>query len=188
MKKRCAWVPDDELYMEYHDREWGVPVHDERKHFEFLILDGMQAGLSWITILRKRENFRKAFDGFEPDIIAGYDEHKIRSLLNNAGIIRNRRKIEGAVANARSFLDVQEKFGSFDAFVWSFVDGKTVQNRWRSIQDIPASTEASEDMSMELKRRGFKFVGPTICYAYMQAAGMVNDHTLDCFRYPELAS
>lgn len=186
MKKRCAWVPEDELYREYHDIEWGVPVHDDRKHFEFLVLDGMQAGLSWITILRKRENFRKAFDGFKPDIIAGYDEHKIRSLLEDPGIIRNRSKIAGAVSNARRFLEVQEKFGSFDAFVWSFVNGQTIQNQWRSVQDIPASTKVSEHMSMELKGLDFKFVGPTICYAYMQAAGLVNDHTQDCFRYSEL--
>ncbi len=184
--KRCAWAGDDALYRVYHDREWGVPLHDDRQLFEFLILEGAQAGLSWITILRKRENYRIAFDGFDPARIARYDAGKIASLLQNPGIVRNRLKVAAAITNARKFLDVQEEFGSFDAFVWRFVDGEPKQNRWRSIADIPASTPESDAMSRELKKRGFKFVGSTICYAHMQATGMVNDHTTDCFRHKEL--
>jgi DNA-3-methyladenine glycosylase I len=185
MIKRCAWVnPDDPLYCEYHDQEWGVPVHDERTLFEFLILEGFQAGLSWRTILNKRENFRQAFDHFDPQMIAQYDETKIAELLANPGIIRNQLKVRAAVSNARAFLEVQAAFGSFDAFIWRFVDGAAIQNAWQTIEQIPARTPESDQMSLELKKLGFKFVGSTICYAHMQATGMVNDHTTDCFRYP----
>jgi DNA-3-methyladenine glycosylase I len=183
---RCFWPGDDALYQQYHDTEWGVPLHDDRALFEFLILEGAQAGLSWITILRKRENYRAAFDGFDAQRIARYDAYKIESLLQNAGIVRNRSKVSAAVINAQKFLDVQDEFGSFDSFVWRFVDGKPKQNRWRSMAEVPASTPESEAMSKELKLRGFKFVGSTICYAHMQATGMVNDHTTDCFRHKEL--
>ena len=181
----CAWVGTDPLMIDYHDREWGVPLHDDRKLFEFLILEGMQAGLSWMTILRKRDNFRQAFDDFDPHEIARYDRAKIEQLLANPGIIRNRRKIEAAITNAQSYLAVQVEFGSFDAYMWQFVDGAPIVNSWRKIADIPAKTEESTAMSKDLLRRGFKFVGPTICYAHMQATGMVNDHTIDCFRYIE---
>ena len=184
---RCGWVHDDPIEVAYHDEEWGVPLHCDTKHFEFIILDGFQAGLSWITILRKRENFRAAFDGFAPDIVAGYDDIKHQALLQNAGIVRNRLKIEAATRNAQAFLKVQETFGSFDHYIWQFVDGETVQNDWVTMADVPARTTASDAMSKDLKQRGFKFVGSTICYAYMQAAGMVNDHTVACFRHGELA-
>jgi DNA-3-methyladenine glycosylase I len=185
-KQRCAWPGDDPLYCTYHDEEWGVPLHDDRALFEFLILEGAQAGLSWITILRKRENYRAAFDNFNVERIARYDTNKIESLLQNAGIVRNRLKVQSAVSNAQKFLAVQEEFGSFDAFIWRFVDGVPKQNNWRSLAEIPAHTPESDTMSKELKRRGFKFVGSTICYAHMQATGMVNDHTVDCFRYLEV--
>jgi DNA-3-methyladenine glycosylase I len=185
-KSRCAWACDDALYQNYHDTEWGVPLHDDQRLFEFLILEGAQAGLSWITILRKRENYCAAFDGFDANRIARYDANKIESLLLNAGIVRNRQKVEAAVINAQNFLDVQDEFGSFDKFIWQFVEGKPKQNKWRSHGHVPASTPESNAMSKELKRRGFKFVGSTICYAYMQATGMVNDHTTDCFRHGEL--
>jgi DNA-3-methyladenine glycosylase I len=185
-KRRCAWPGDDPLYCAYHDEEWGVPLHDDRALFEFLILEGAQAGLSWITILRKRDNYRAAFDNFDPERIARYDASKIESLLQDAGIVRNRLKVQSAVSNAQKFLAVQEEFGSFDAFIWRFVDGVPKQNRWRSLAEIPAHTPESDAMSKELKRRGFKFVGSTICYAHMQATGMVNDHTVDCFRYLEV--
>jgi len=170
----------------YHDQEWGVPVHDDRKHFEFLILDGAQAGLSWRTILNKREAYRSAFAGFDPRKVARFDGRKVRSLLADPGIVRNRLKIEGAIANARAFLEVQEAFPSFDVYVWDLVGGKTRHNAWKSLRDIPPRTPESDALSEDLKRRGFRFVGSTICYAYMQAAGMVNDHTVDCFRYREL--
>jgi DNA-3-methyladenine glycosylase I len=183
---RCAWCGDDPLYRPYHDTEWGVPLHDDQALFEFLILEGAQAGLSWITVLRKRENYRAAFDGFNVARIARYDAGKIAWLLQNPGIIRNRLKVEAAVTNAQKFLEIQEQFGTFDAFIWQFVDGKPKQNAWRSIAEVPASTTESDAMSKELKRRGFKFVGSTICYAHMQATGMVNDHTTDCYRYKEL--
>jgi len=186
MVKRCAWPGNDPLYCDYHDREWGVPVHDDHRLFEFLILEGAQAGLSWITILRKRENYRAAFDGFDAARIARYGRDKIESLLQDAGIVRNRLKIEAAVNNAQKFLIAQEEFGSFDNFIWRFVDSSPKQNKWRSHAGIPASTPESDTMSKELKRRGFKFVGSTICYAHMQATGMVNDHTTDCFRHKEL--
>jgi len=185
MQTRCAWVGTDPLMVDYHDHEWGVPVHEDRKMFEFLILEGMQAGLSWMTILRKRENYRFAFDQFDPLTIAQYDPNKIEELLTNPGIVRNRRKVEAAVQNARAFLEIIKEFGSFDAYIWQFVGGKPKVNTWRTIQEIPAQTEESLAMSKDLLRHGFKFVGPTICYAHMQAVGMVNDHTMDCFRYLE---
>jgi len=184
--KRCIWPGNDPLYCAYHDEEWGVPLHDDRRLFEFLILEGAQAGLSWITILRKRPAYRAALDEFDAQRIARYGTDKIESLLQNEGIVRNRLKIQAAVTNARKFLDVQEEFGGFDAFVWRFVDGSPRQNRWRAHAEIPAQTRESDAMSKELRRRGFKFVGSTICYAYMQAVGMVNDHTVDCFRHKEL--
>jgi len=167
----------------YHDEEWGVPVHDDRKLFEFLVLDGAQAGLSWRTILNKREGYRRAFDDFDPRKVACYNERKITALLQDAGIVRNRRKVEGAVASARAFLAVQKEFGTFDAYIWSFVGGKTKLNAWRRLSEIPATSPESEAMSRDMVRRGFRFVGPTICYALMQAAGLVNDHLVDCFRH-----
>jgi DNA-3-methyladenine glycosylase I len=185
-KKRCAWAGSDDLYQRYHDNEWGVPLHDDRRLFEFLVLEGAQAGLSWITILRKRDNYRAAFDDFDATRIAAYGANKIESLLQNVGIVRNRLKVQSAIINAQKFLEVQDEFGSFDKFIWQFVDGKTKQNKRRSMADIPSSTPDSDAMSKELKRRGFKFVGTTICYAHMQATGMVNDHTTDCFRHNEL--
>lgn len=185
-KKRCAWAGNSELYQAYHDTEWGVPLHDERALFEFLILEGAQAGLSWITILKKRDAYRATFDNFDAAHIARYDADKIESLMQDAGIVRNRLKLQSAVINAQKFLEVQDEFGSFDAFIWRFVDGLPQQNHWYSPADVPASTAKSDEMSKELKRRGFKFVGSTICYAFMQATGMVNDHTRDCFRYTEL--
>lgn len=183
MIRRCEWSGTDPLMMAYHDHEWGRPLHDDRRLFEFLILEGAQAGLSWMTILKKRENFRKALDGFDPVRVADYDAEKVAQLLQDKGIIRNRLKIKAAVANARAFLDVQAEFGSFDAYIWQFVNHQPVRNRWKSLADIPAKTTASEAMSKKLKKRGFRFVGPTICYAFMQAIGMVNDHTIDCFRH-----
>jgi len=186
MITRCAWAGDDPLYIAYHDLEWGTPVHDDRKLFEFLILEGAQAGLSWSTILRKREGYRRAFAGFDPVQVARFDEERVRELLTDPGIVRNRRKIEAAVANARAFLKVQEECGSFDAFAWQFVGGAPIQNRWRLLAELPAHTPASQAMSKDLLRRGFRFVGPTICYAFMQAVGMVNDHIVDCFRHAEL--
>jgi len=185
-RMRCGWCGDDPLYCRYHDSEWGVPLHDDQALFEFLILEGAQAGLSWITILRKRENYRAAFDNFDAVRIARYNASKIESLLQDPGIVRNRLKVGAAVTNAQKFLDVQNEFGSFDAFIWRFVDGKPRQNAWRSLAEIPASTPESDAMSRELKRRGFRFAGSTICYALMQATGMVNDHTTDCFRHKEL--
>jgi len=186
MKIRCEWAGTDPLYIAYHDNEWGVPVHDDRTLFEMLILDGAQAGLSWITILRKRGNYRKAYDNFDPRKVAEYNEQKIRELLANAGIIRNKRKIKASIQNAKAFLAIQEEFGSFDAYIWQFVGGKTKVNAWKSLKELPAKTTESEAMSKDLVKRGFKFVGPTICYAFMQAAGMVNDHIVDCFRYNEI--
>ncbi len=188
MITRCAWSTSDPLYIAYHDQEWGVPVHDDRTIFEFLVLEGAQAGLSWITILRKRDHYRAAFDQFDVRRVARYDEAKIQELLANPGIVRNRRKIEAAVQNARAFLEVQSEFGSFDRYIWSFVGGAPRQNAWTSLDQIPAQTEESAALSKDLIRRGFRFVGPTICYAHMQATGMVNDHTVDCFRYRELGT
>jgi DNA-3-methyladenine glycosylase I len=186
-KTRCPWVPlDDPLYLDYHDHEWGTPVHDDQTLFEFLMLEGFQAGLSWRTILYKRENFRKAFDGFDPQVVAEYGEEKIAALLSDPGIIRNKLKVRAAVTNARAFLETQQEFGSFDAYIWRFVGGKPIQNEIHTLADYPATTPESDAMSADLKARGFKFVGSTICYAHMQATGMVNDHSVDCFRYKEL--
>jgi DNA-3-methyladenine glycosylase I len=179
-------VGSDPLYVAYHDEEWGVPEHDDRWLFEKLILDGFQAGLSWITILRKRDNFRRAFDGFDPEKIAGYKTRKIRSLMNDPGIVRNRQKIEATVGNARAYLELRENVGSFDEYLWQFTGGRTIVNARGSMSDLPSKTEESVAMSKALTKRGFRFVGPTICYAFMQAVGMVNDHTVDCFRYEPL--
>lgn len=182
---RCPWARTD-LYVQYHDTEWGVPVHDDRRLFEFLILEGAQAGLSWETILNKRENYRQAFDRFDPSVVATYGREKRQGLLSDAGIIRNRLKIEAAIQNAKMFLAVQDEFGTFDRYVWQFVGGEPKQNAWKSIKDVPATTPESDAMSRDLKRRGFKFVGSTICYAFMQAVGMVNDHLVECFRHDQL--
>ena len=184
---RCPWA-QGEQYIEYHDREWGVPIHDDRLLFEFLILEGAQAGLSWITILKKRENYRDAFDGFDPHRVARYDDARMANLLENAGIVRNRLKIQSTIGNARAFLEIQEEFGSFDEFLWRFVGGHSLQNSRQSLSDVPARTIESDAMSKELKRRGFRFVGTTICYAFMQAVGMVNDHLVTCFRHAEIQS
>ena len=181
--RRCSWAQGSELELAYHDREWGIPLHDDRKLFELITLEGAQAGLSWLTILKKRDNYRNLFDGFEVEKIARYNKRKLESLLNNPGIIRNRLKVESAVSNARAFIEVQHDFGSFDEFIWRFTDGKPIVNRWQNAEDIPTSTGISDAMSKELKKRGFRFVGSTICYAFMQATGMVNDHTVDCFRH-----
>lgn len=183
---RCAWARNDPLYVQYHDEEWGVPVHDDRKLFEFLILEGAQAGLSWITILRKRPAYRQAYSDFDPTIVASYDDTKIAELLANPGIVRNRLKIQASIGNAQAFLRVQKEWGSFDAYLWQYVDGQPIQNSWRSLAQIPAKTPLAEALSKDLVRRGFRFVGPTIVYAHMQAVGMVNDHTIDCFRYAAL--
>ncbi len=183
---RCGWTSDIPEMIEYHDEEWGVPVHEDRKHFEFLVLDAFQAGLSWATILRKREAFRSAFADFDPARVAAFGPRDRKRLMGDAGIVRNRQKIEATVRNAEAFLRLQEEAGSFDEFVWDFVDGRPLQNEWRRLDELPASTERSEAMSRALKERGFSFVGPTICYAYMQAAGLVNDHLKGCFRYREV--
>jgi len=184
---RCQWsVNGDADYIRYHDEEWGVPVHDDRKHFEFLILEGAQAGLSWATVLRKRDNYRRHFADWDPEKVARFTQAKIEKMLLDPGIIRNRLKVESAVNNARRFLAVQEAFGSFDAYIWRFVDGKTRQNRWKTLKEVPATTAESDALSKDLKQRGFKFVGSTVLYAHMQAAGLVNDHTVDCFRYNEV--
>jgi DNA-3-methyladenine glycosylase I len=180
---RCGWVNEDPLYIDYHDNEWGVPVHDDRHLFEMLNLEGAQAGLSWYTVLKKRESYREAFDGFDPQIIVNYDDKKLNELLENPGIVRNRLKIASVVQNAKAFLKVQEEFGTFDSYIWGFVGGKPINNRWTDMSQVPATTEISDAMSKDLKKRGFKFVGSTICYAYMQAVGMVNDHNQTCFRY-----
>jgi len=184
--RRCAWACRSPEERDYHDREWGVPLHDDLKLFEFLILEGAQAGLSWSTILKKREAYRLAFDGFVPETVASYGVAKIEELMANAGIVRNRLKIQSAVANARAFLAVQAEFGSFDAYMWRFVEGEPIQNAWRDYSEAPPQTKESKAMSKDLLARGFKFVGPTICYAHMQAVGMVNDHAVDCFRWREL--
>lgn len=179
--ERCAWAGEDELHCRYHDEEWGIPVHEDRKLFEMLTLEGAQAGLSWITILRKRENYRRAFDGFDIDTILEYDDNKLDALMQDAGIVRNRLKIQSVIVNARAFRTVQEEYGSFDKFLWSYVDGMPICNHWRDISQIPAKTELSDQISKDLKKRGFKFVGSTIAYAFMQAVGMVDDHTSNCF-------
>jgi DNA-3-methyladenine glycosylase I len=185
MIKRCAWA-SNEFSIRYHDEEWGLPVHDDRLLFEFLVLEGAQAGLSWDTILRKRERYREVFDNFDPAIVARYGKRKVNALLGDAGIVRNRLKIAAAIGNAQAFLAVAEEFGSFDAYIWRFVGGRPRVNAWRTLRELPASTAESDAMSKDLKRRGFRFVGSTICYAFMQAVGMVNDHAPDCFRYAEL--
>jgi DNA-3-methyladenine glycosylase I len=186
MKQRCPWPSDDSLMIKYHDKEWGVPLHNDRKLFEFLILEGFQAGLSWRTILHKRENFREAFDNFDFNKIAKYNRKKINSLLKNEGIIRNKLKIEAAITNAKAFLQVRKEFGTFDKYIWSFVNGKPIQNKFKSLKELPAKTKLSDKISDDLKKRGFKFVGSTIVYAHMQATGMVNDHVVSCFRYKEI--
>jgi DNA-3-methyladenine glycosylase I len=180
---RCAWAGDDPRYIQYHDEEWGVPVHDDRLLFEMLNLEGAQAGLSWSTILNKRDNYRRAFDDFDARTIVAYDEDKVAALLNDAGIVRNRLKVRGVIKNARGFLAIQEEYGTFDRYIWQFVGGNPIVNAWRSMEEVPASSTQSEAMSKALKKRGFTFVGPTICYAFMQAVGMVDDHTVDCFRH-----
>jgi len=185
---RCAWCGSDPLYLSYHDREWGVPVRDDRKLFELLILEGAQAGLSWLTILKKREQYRRVLDGFDPERVARYGEARIVALLQDPGIVRNRRKIEAAVGNAQVVLDIRDRFGSLDAYLWRYVDGEPRQNAWASIAELPATSPESDRMSKDLKRMGCRFVGSTICYAFMQAVGMVNDHTRDCFRHRELAA
>jgi len=180
---RCPWCGNDGLYVKYHDEEWGVPVHDDNKHFEFLVLESAQAGLSWITILRKRENYRKAYDGFDPVRVAQYNEKKIGELMQDPGIIRNRRKIESSINNARCFLKIQEEFGSFDKYIWSFVDNKPVKNHWTDISQLPARSELSDRVSRDLQARGFKFLGSVIIYSHLQATGLINDHLISCFRY-----
>ena len=184
--KRCTWCGDDPLYIKYHDTEWGVPVYNDRKLFEKIILEGAQAGLSWITVLKKRAHYRKVFDKFNPEIIARYNKRKIESLLKDPGIIRNRLKVEGTVKNARAFLELREKEGKFKDFIWNFVDGEPIINKWKTLKQLPATTEISQTMSKELKKRGFTFVGPTICYSFMQSMGLINDHTTDCFRHKEI--
>lgn len=187
MKKRCTWCENTfDEYIRYHDEEWGVPVHDDRVHFEFLILEGAQAGLSWATILKRRDGYRAAFADFDPEEVAQFSQEKVEALLLDPGIIRNRLKVQGTVINAQKFLEVQKEFGSFDKYIWSFVGGKPIVNAWKSMKEVPATTPESDAMSKDLKKRGFKFVGSTIMYAYMQACGLVNDHTTDCFRYKEV--
>lgn len=187
-KKRCAWCGTDPLYVSYHDEEWGVPVHDDRLLFEFLSLEGAQAGLSWLTILKKRDNYRKAFDQFDCQTISTYTGDKVKGLLGDQGIVRNRLKIESVVKNSRGVLSIVAEYGSFSTYLWQFVNGVPIQNKWKSVQEIPAKTDISEKMSRDLKNRGFNFVGPTICYAFMQAVGMVNDHVTPCFRYEEVGN
>jgi len=186
MKRRCEWVGSDPLYTDYHDHEWGVPVHEDRRLFEMLILEGAQAGLSWITILKKREAYRQAFENFDPRKVSEFSEARVRQLLKNSGIIRNRLKIQATVQNAQAFLRVADEFKSFDQYIWQFVGHRPIQNHWKRQQDIPAQTPESDAMTKDLKKRGFKFVGSTICYAFMQSVGMVNDHILDCFRYSQI--
>jgi DNA-3-methyladenine glycosylase I len=185
-KKRCSWCNNDPIYIAYHDAEWGIPIYNDRLLFEFLILEGMQAGLSWLTILKKRESFKSAFDNFDAKYIAEYDSHLIDKLLTNAGIIRNKLKIHAAINNAKAFLEVKKEWGSFSDYIWHFVNGHPIMNHWKSKKEVPAKTSISDAMSKDLKKRSFKFVGSTICYAFMQATGLVNDHTTDCFRYKEL--
>ncbi|NPE30026.1 DNA-3-methyladenine glycosylase I [Methanococcoides sp. SA1] len=185
MKLRCEWANVNDLEIEYHDKQWGVPVHDDRKLFEFLVLEGAQAGLSWDTILKRRGGYRKAFDDFDYNLVAAYDDAKVEELMQDSGIIRNRRKILSSIKNARSFIEIRDEFGSFDKYIWGFVHDRPIQNSFKSMSDIPATTELSERISKDIKKRGFSFVGPTIVYAFMQAVGMVNDHEIDCFRYEE---
>jgi DNA-3-methyladenine glycosylase I len=183
---RCPWCGTNELYVKYHDEEWGIPVHDDKKHFEFLVLESAQAGLNWLTILKKRENYRKAYDGFDALKVSQYDKEKMEELMQNEGIIRNRRKIEASINNAKHFLEIQKEFGSFDNYIWTFVDNKPVINHWENISQVPASSELSNKVSSDLKRRGFKFLGTTIIYAHLQATGIINDHLTTCFRHDEL--
>ena len=185
--ERCSWCGEHEFYVAYHDMEWGVPLHDDQKLFEFLILEGAQAGLSWLTILKKRDAYRKAYYQFDAEKISRFNSRSIERLMNNAGIVRNRLKIEASIDNARAFLEVQDEFGSFDKFIWQYVNHRPRQNRWRQLKDIPALTNESQQMSKDLQQRGFRFVGPTICYAFMQATGMANDHVTTCFRYKQVA-
>lgn len=180
---RCPWCGSDELYVKYHDEEWGVPVHEDKKHFEFLVLESAQAGLNWLTVLRKRENYRTAYDNFDPLKVSLYDDEKLEELMQNSGIIRNRKKIEASINNAKRFLEIQKEFGSFDNYIWGFVDGKSVKNHWNNIKEVPATSELSDKVSKDLKNRGFKFLGTTIVYAHLQATGIINDHLVDCFRY-----
>lgn len=180
---RCPWCGNDELYVKYHDKEWGFPVHEEKKHFEFLVLESAQAGLNWLTILKKRENYRKSYDNFDPIKVSQYDEIKIEELMQNVGIIRNRKKIEASINNAKRFLEIQTEFGSFDNYIWSFVDNKVVKNHWNDIKEVPATSELSDKVSKDLKSRGFKFLGSTIVYAHLQATGIINDHLVSCFRH-----
>lgn len=184
--ERCEWAKGDQLLIDYHDKEWGVPLHDDRGLFEFLILEGVQAGLSWLTILRKRQNYRQVFEGFNPTVVANYNEAKIQELLQDPRIVRNELKVRATIANARAFLDVENEFGSFNTYIWQFVGATPVRNAWKKISEIPGKSKVSELMSRDLRHRGFNFVGPTICYAFMQAVGMVNDHTINCFRYWQL--
>lgn len=181
--ERCPWCGTDELYVKYHDEEWGVPVHDDRKHFEFLVLESAQAGLNWLTVLRKRENYRKAYDDFDPLKVSNYDEEKYNELLNNKGIIRNKLKIRASINNAICFVKIQQEFGSFDKYIWSFVNNEQVVNNWKDISEVPATSELSDRVSADLKKRGFKFLGSTIVYAHLQATGLINDHITSCFRY-----
>lgn len=183
---RCPWCGEDELYVKYHDEEWGVPVHEDQKHFEFLVLESAQAGLSWITILRKRENYRKAYDHFDYVKVAQYNEEKVEELMKNPGIIRNRKKIEASINNAKRFIEIQKEFGSFDQYIWSFVNHQVIKNQWNAISEVPAKTDLSDRISKDLKKRGFKFLGSTIVYAHIQAIGLINDHLIDCFRYQEV--
>lgn len=183
---RCEWCGNDELYVKYHDEEWGVPVHDEKKHFEFLVLESAQAGLSWITVLRKRESYRKAYDDFDAEKVTHYDEDKIEELIQNTGIVRNRKKIEASINNAARFIEIQKEFGSFDNYIWSFVDNKPVVNNWNNLSEVPATSELSDMVSKDLKARGFKFLGSTIVYAHLQATGIINDHLTDCFRHGQV--
>lgn len=185
MTRRCGWAIDP-LSVHYHDTEWGVPVHDDRTHFEYLILDGAQAGLSWLTILKRREGYRKAFADFDPEVVALFAAEDVERLMGDPGIIRNRLKVEGAIRSAKAFLAVQEEFGSFDSYIWRFVDGRTIRNAWSELREVPVTSEEAQTMSKDMVKRGFSFVGPTICYAYMQAAGLVNDHLVNCFRYREV--
>ena len=184
--KRCEWCESSEMYMEYHDKEWGVPVFDDQKHFEFLVLESAQAGLSWITILKKRENYRKAYDNFDPQKVARYTDAKKAKLLSDAGIVRNRLKVEASISNAKKFLEIQKEFGSFSNFIWSFTNGKPVVGKWKNLSEIPAKTELSDIISLNLKKRGFKFLGSIIIYSHLQATGIINDHVIDCFRYKEI--
>lgn len=184
--KRCPWCEKNDLYIDYHDKEWGVPVFDDKKQFEFLVLESAQAGLSWLTILKRRENYRKAYDDFEAIKVASYGDNKVEELINNPGIIRNKSKIKASINNAKSFLEIQREFGSFCNYIWGFVDFKPIVNQFKSLSEVPARTSLSEEISKDLKKRGFKFIGPTIIYAHLQAVGIVNDHLIDCFRYKEI--